>query len=135
MNETTAILLLTKRAPCKLACPIPGVARLTFMSERAGAPSVAIAPDAVPVRPTDPLTSDRHGVRRVCRPGAPFSIQAAMPSFAKVAIRTATAVPEAAAIGDPVDQLAVLPIAQTCRIVVAAVTLARAVHDSDAIDV
>ena len=111
------------------------MALLPFVSEDAGATSVTFAPDAIPVGPTDPLTSERHGVRRVGCPGAPFRIQAAMPPFAEVAIRTATAVPEAAAIGDPVDQLAVLPIAQTCRIVVAAVALARAVHDSDAIDV
>ena len=109
------------------------MALLTFVSEDAGATSVTIAPDAIPVGPTDPLTSDRHGVRRVCRPGAPFSIQAAMPPFAKVAIRTATAVPEAAAIGDPVDELAVLPIAQARRIIVTNVALARAVHDPDAI--
>ena len=111
------------------------MALLTFVSEDAGATSVTLAPDAIPVGPTDPLTSERHGVRRVGRPWVPFSIQTAMPPLAKVAIRTATAVPEAAAVGDPVDELAVLPIAQTRRIVVAAVALARAVHDSDAIAV
>ena len=134
MDVATAILLGAIRTAMSPG-PSPGVALLPFVSEDAGATSVTVAPNAIPVGPTDPLTSECHGVRRVGRPGTPFSIKTAMPPFAKVAIRTAPAVSKAAAIGDPVDQFAVLPIAQTCRIVVAAVSLARAVHDSDAIAV
>ena len=131
MDVATAILLGAIRTAMSPG-PSPGVALLPLVSEDAGATSVTVAPNAIPVGPTDPLSFERHGVRRVGRPGVPLCVQAAMPPFAQVAL-LAGAAAEVLAVRNPMHQFAIGTIAQTRRIVVAAVALARAVHDPDAI--
>ena len=131
MYKPAAVSLATVWSPFIFGRLVPIVTWFTFMSIRTvpfGPPS---APDAVPVRPANPLPPERL-IRCIGRPWNARSIQTAMPPLAKIAFTTVPTT-EVVAVEDPVLQMAILTIAQARHVVVASVALPRAVHDPNAI--